>query len=261
MKKTKIVCTLGPASETEEIISAMADAGMNVARINFSHGTYEDHAKKIATIKKVRDEKNIPLPILLDTKGPEFRIKTFKDGKVFLKEGDTFAFTTKDIEGDETRVSVSYKNLPHELEAGDTVLVCRRLEGEFLAYRNAIPKNNPIQIQCDAKELLASLERVSLIISEKLKSPVRCVFQAGRVLMSAKTSNGEAKDICPIEGDGGDLEIGFNNRYLMEALRYAPADQVRMELNTSISPCIITPVEEGMVVETQEGFGKRGAVK
>ena len=84
MKKTKIVCTLGPASETEEIISAMADAGMNVARINFSHGTHADHAKKIEIIKRIREKKNIPLPILLDTKGPEFRIKTFKNGKVFL---------------------------------------------------------------------------------------------------------------------------------------------------------------------------------
>ena len=123
MKKTKIVCTLGPASETEEIIGAMADAGMNVARINFSHGTYEDHAKKIATIKKVREEKNIPLPILLDTKGPEFRIKTFRDGKVFLKEGDTFAFTTEEIEGDETRVSVSYKGICEEMNPGDKILL------------------------------------------------------------------------------------------------------------------------------------------
>ncbi len=123
MKKTKIVCTLGPASETEEIISAMADAGMNVARINFSHGTHEDHAKKIAVIKKVRQEKNIPLPILLDTKGPEFRIKTFKDGKVFLKEGDPFAFTTEEIEGDETKVSVSYKNICAEMNPGDRILL------------------------------------------------------------------------------------------------------------------------------------------
>ncbi len=123
MKKTKIVCTLGPASETEEIISAMADAGMNVARINFSHGTHEDHAKKIAIIKKVREQKNIPLPILLDTKGPEFRIKTFKDGKIFLKEGDTFAFTSEEIEGDETRVSVSYKNICAEMFPGDKILL------------------------------------------------------------------------------------------------------------------------------------------
>ena len=79
MKKTKIVCTLGPASETQEVISAMADAGMNVVRLNFSHGTHEDHAKKIEIIRRVREEKNIPLPILLDTKGPEFRIRTFKN--------------------------------------------------------------------------------------------------------------------------------------------------------------------------------------
>ncbi len=123
MKKTKIVCTLGPSSETEEIIAAMADAGMNVARINFSHGTHEDHAKKIAAIKKVRAEKNIPLPILLDTKGPEFRIRTFKEGKVFLKEGDTFAFTTHEIEGDEHRVSVSYKNICNDMNPGDKILL------------------------------------------------------------------------------------------------------------------------------------------
>ncbi len=85
MKKTKIICTLGPSSESKEVIAAMADAGMNVARINFSHGTHEQHAEKIATIKAVREEKKIPLPILLDTKGPEFRIKTFENGKIFLK--------------------------------------------------------------------------------------------------------------------------------------------------------------------------------
>ena len=123
MRKTKIVCTLGPASETEEVIAAMADAGMNVARINFSHGTHEEHAAKIAMIKKIREEKNIPLPILLDTKGPEFRIKTFKDGKVTLKEGDAFTFTTDEIEGDKTRVSVSYKGICEDMKPGDRILL------------------------------------------------------------------------------------------------------------------------------------------
>ena len=123
MRKTKIVCTLGPASDTEEIISAMADAGMNVARINFSHGTHEEHAKKIAMIKKIREEKNIPLPILLDTKGPEFRIRTFKEGKINLKEGDTFTFTTDEVEGDKTRVSVSYKGICEDMKPGDKILL------------------------------------------------------------------------------------------------------------------------------------------
>lgn len=123
MKKTKIVCTLGPASETKEVVSAMADAGMNVARINFSHGTHEEHAKKIEIIKQIREEKNIPLPILLDTKGPEFRIRAFKNGKIFLNEGDSFTFTADEIEGDETRVSVSYKNICNEMNPGDKILL------------------------------------------------------------------------------------------------------------------------------------------
>ena len=127
-------------------------------------------------------------------------------------------------------------------EAGSTQLICRRLEGEFLDYRNAVPRNNPICVEVENKAMLESLDRVSVVISEKLKSPVRCVFDSDRVYLSAKTGNGEAKDICPVSGDGAGLEIGFNNRYLMDALRYAPAERVRMELNTGISPCIITPV-------------------
>ena len=91
--------------------------------------------------------------------------------------------------------------------------------------------------------MMESIDRVSVVISEKLKSPVRCVFDYNKVTMTAKTGNGEAKDVCPVEGDGEGLEIGFNNRYLSEALRYAPADTVKMELNTGISPAIIVPTE------------------
>ena len=128
-------------------------------------------------------------------------------------------------------------------EAGETELICRRLEGDFLDYKNAIPRHNPIQVIVENRAMLNSLERVSVVISEKLKSPVRCLFDSDRVTMSAKTANGDAKDICRVSGDGGGLEIGFNNRYLMDALRYAPADTVRMELNTGISPAIIVPTE------------------
>ena len=129
-------------------------------------------------------------------------------------------------------------------EAGATQLICRRLEGEFLDYKNAIPTTNPICIEVDNKTMIESLDRVSVVISEKLKSPVRCLFSQDRVYMSARTGNGEARDICPVRGDGQELEIGFNNRYLMDALRYAPADTVKMQLNTGISPCIITPVDD-----------------
>ena len=126
---------------------------------------------------------------------------------------------------------------------GGVELICRRLEGEFLDYRNAIPKQNPIAVTVEAKALMESIDRVSVVISDKLKSPVRCRFEEGRVLLSAKTGNGEAKDVCRLEGDGEGLEIGFNNRYLMEALRYAPADTVRIELNTGVSPAILVPAD------------------
>lgn len=123
MKKTKIICTLGPASDNEEILSELIDAGMNVARLNFSHGTHEEHAQKIETIKKVREIKNAPIPIMLDTKGPEFRIKTFAKGKITLKAGDEFTFTTKDIIGDNTKVSVSFEGICEQMNPGDKILL------------------------------------------------------------------------------------------------------------------------------------------
>ncbi len=123
MKKTKIICTLGPSSDTKETISALTSVGCDVVRLNFSHGTHEDHAKKIALIKEVREEKHIPLPILLDTKGPEFRIGTFETGKIVLNNGDSFTFTTEDIIGNQTRVSVSYKAICEELCVGDKILL------------------------------------------------------------------------------------------------------------------------------------------
>ncbi len=122
-RKTKIVCTLGPASQTEEIVTEMALAGMNVARMNFSHNTHADHKLRMDLVKKVREKLGLPIAILLDTKGPEYRIKTFKDGKVFLNEGDTFIFTADDIDGDETRVSVNYKDLAKDLNKGDKILL------------------------------------------------------------------------------------------------------------------------------------------
>ena len=128
-------------------------------------------------------------------------------------------------------------------QAGETLLVCRRLEGEFLAYRNAIPRNNPIQVECDARTLLASIDRVSLIISEKLKSPLRCVFGDGMVSITTKTGIGDAADQCPITGDGQNLEIGFNNKYLMDALKAAPADKLKLEFSSGVAPCVILPAE------------------
>ena len=123
MRKTKIICTIGPASDNEKTLARMCKAGMNVARLNFSHGTHSEHKEKIDLIKRVREELELPIAIMLDTKGPEYRIKTFKDKKIRLSDGDEFTFTTEDVIGDETRVSVTYKNLAAELEKGDKILL------------------------------------------------------------------------------------------------------------------------------------------
>lgn len=123
IRKTKIVCTIGPACSDEETITKMCLAGMNVARMNFSHNTYKEHGERIALVKKVREKLGIPIAIMLDTKGPEYRIKTFKNGKIQLFAGDTFTFTTRDIDGDESIVSVNYKGLAKEMKKGDKILL------------------------------------------------------------------------------------------------------------------------------------------
>lgn len=123
MRKAKIICTIGPASESEDVLKQMCLAGMNVARLNFSHGTHEEHKKKIETIRKVRCELGMPIAIMLDTKGPEYRIGVFKDHRITLQEGDEFTFTTEQIVGDEHIVSVSYSGFADDLEPGDKILV------------------------------------------------------------------------------------------------------------------------------------------
>ena len=161
----------------------------------------------------------------------------------FVAPGSALGEVEKICSDSEDMARITLGNRHLLFEVGPTQLICRRLEGEFLDYKSAIPRTNPIEIIADTRSMMDSIERVSVVISEKQKSPVRCVFDNDRVLMSAKTANGEAKDICHVAGDGAGLEIGFNNRYLLDALKYAPASTVKLALNTGISPCIITPVE------------------
>ena len=129
-------------------------------------------------------------------------------------------------------------------QIGDTILVSRRLEGEFLNYKQSIPRQNAISVVGDTRSLMASIDRVSLILSDKMKNPLRCTFGCNMLGITTKAAIGDASDQCPLVGDGKDLEIGFDNRYLMDALKAAPADRVKLELNTSVSPCVILP-EEG----------------
>ena len=112
MRKTKIICTLGPACDDEETLKIMIKNGLDCARLNFSHGTHEEQKVRMDRVKKVREELNIPLPILLDTKGPEIRVRLFKDGKITLKAGQEFTFCSDyDLIGDETRVGLTYPDL------------------------------------------------------------------------------------------------------------------------------------------------------
>ncbi len=129
MRKTKIVCTIGPASDNEETLKGLMLAGMNAARINFSHGNYEEQKEKIERIKKVRDELNMPVSLILDTKGPEIRIGKFAEGKVHLNEGDVFALTPEEIIGTKEEFTISYKNLANEVKIGDKILIDDGLVG------------------------------------------------------------------------------------------------------------------------------------
>ena len=173
--------------------------------------------------------------------------------KLDAKEGaESFSFVVPGaalsevgkICADSDKVATVVQGARHVMfKVGPTTLVARRLEGEFLAYRQAIPRNNTIHVTGDTRALLSSIDRVSLIISDKLKSPLRCTFDHNVLKITTKTAIGDAYDECPIDGDGGGLEIGFNNKYLMDALKAAPADRVRLELTTGVSPCVILPAE------------------
>ena len=124
MRKTKIICTLGPATDkSEEIIRELMLSGMDVARFNFSHQTHEEHKQRFDTVVRLREELNLPIATLLDTKGPEVRLKTFQNGKIQLHAGDKFTLTAREVEGDETIVSVSFKDLPKDVEKGNKILI------------------------------------------------------------------------------------------------------------------------------------------
>lgn len=129
LRKTKIVCTLGPATEDDAVLRAMIQAGMNVARLNFSHGTYEGHAQSIRRIRALSAELHTPVGIMLDTKGPEIRLKTFRDHRVTLQKGQLFTLCTDDVEGDAEHVSITYADLPADVQPGTTILIDDGLVG------------------------------------------------------------------------------------------------------------------------------------
>ena len=126
---------------------------------------------------------------------------------------------------------------------GKTVLISRRLDGDFLDYRNTVPKEFAVQFKVDKDIFQRTLERVALIIDDRVKNPVRCIFGDGEVKMNCQTALGRADDLCAVDGNGNDIEMAFNNRYLLDAFKAAPDDEVIMGINSSFTPCVLSPVD------------------
>jgi DNA polymerase-3 subunit beta len=143
---------------------------------------------------------------------------------------------------DDAAFTLGAKHIMYQI--GNATLICRLLEGDFLDWRKVVPTNCPVKLVANVGELASSIERVGLIVSEKYKSPVRCVFSNQVLLLRTNTTIGAAEDQCSIAGDGKDLEIGFNVRYLADALRAIPSEEVVLELTNGLSPIVLTPVEE-----------------
>ena len=139
MRKTKIVCTIGPSSANEKTLKEMISAGMNVARLNFSHGTHESQKQKIDLLKSIREQLGVPVAILLDTKGPEIRLKSFKDGKVEIIDGQEFILTINEVEGTDKIATVTYKNMPAVMKPGKAILID---DGKVILECNSVDKDN-----------------------------------------------------------------------------------------------------------------------
>lgn len=271
MRKTKIICTIGPSSENEETLTKMCEAGMNVARLNFSHGSHEEHKKKIDLIKNVRDKLNIPLAIMLDTKGPEYRIGTFAEGKITLQDGDPFTFTTEAVEGDQTKVSVSYKDLIKNLSVGDRVLVnnglvvfeveelqgseahCRVINGGVLSNRKSMCFPNkvmtgPYLSEQDKADLLFGIENDVDFVAASFVSTKEDVMELREFL---NVNGGDNIDvIAKIEN-----RSGVDN--VEEICRYCEGIMIaRGDLGVEI-PFVEVPAVQKMLTRKCRLLGKR----
>ncbi|MCR5294321.1 MAG: pyruvate kinase [Lachnospiraceae bacterium] len=225
MRKTKIICTIGPASDSEEVLIALAKAGMNVARLNFSHGTHEEHLLRIQRIKKVREDLNLPIAILLDTKGPEYRIGTFENGKVMLKPGDSFTFTTEEVMGNEKIVSVSYKNLAKEINEGDTIL----LNNGLLVFE--------VLSTTDSEIITKVVEGGELSNRKSMSFPGK-VFQ--QIYLS--------------EQDKSDIRFGIENDIDFIACSFVSVRQDLIDVRRFVNECGGQRVELIAKIENQSGY-------
>lgn len=224
MRKTKIVCTLGPATNDVEIMKQLIQNGMDAARINFSHGTYETHAETIAKLKQAREELNAPIPLILDTKGPEIRVKTFKEDKVRLEEDATFTLTTREVEGDVHIVSVTYADLPKDVHRGSRILiddglielkveditetdvVCKVVNGGVVKSRKGVnlpgvEVNLPSLMEKDIEDLKFGVENGFDIVAASFIRSAEDVLKIRRVL--EENGGGQMHIISKIENQQG----------------------------------------------------------
>lgn len=215
MRKTKVICTIGPASDNETVLRKLVEEGMAVARMNFSHGSHEEHKKKFDLVKKVRADLRQPIAIMLDTKGPEYRIGTFENKSIILNDGDTFTFTTDDIVGNQEKVSVSYKNLMENLEIGDRILVNNGL----VIFEVKELKGNDAICECIAGGVLSDKKSMNFpnkvldqpFLSEQDKKDLLFGIQNGADYVAASFVSSK-KDVQEMrafldENGGKDVEI------------------------------------------------------
>ncbi len=172
------------------------------------------------------------------TESPNARVMNFVVPAAGLKEVEKILSDTEE----EAAFTLGPQHILFKI--GDATLICRLLEGDFLDWKKVVPTDCPVKLVANVADLSASIERVGLIVSEKYKSPVRCVFGNQELQMRTNTTIGAAEDKCSIAGDGKEMEIGFNVRYLADALRAVPSEEVTLELTNGLSPIVLTPVEE-----------------
>lgn len=161
----------------------------------------------------------------------------------FVVPGTALSEVEKILSDGENTVSIMLGSKHIMFSLCGTVLISRRLEGEFLNYKNSIPHSEKYTVDVERRRFVEAVERVALIINDKLKSPVRCTFEDGLIKVLSSTALGRASDECPVKGDGEGIEIGFNDKYLLEALKAAPSDLIRIKITSGISPCVITPAD------------------
>ena len=225
MRKTKIVCTIGPSCDNEETLERMCLAGMNVARLNFSHGTHPEQQAKMDLVKRVREKLKLPIAIMLDTKGPEYRIRTFADGSVELKAGDPFTFTTEQIVGDQHRVAVSYAGLMGDLSVGDKILL-----------------NNGLMV---------------FVVEELTETEAHCRVLVGGTLSNNKSMSCPNKVMSQVylsEQDKADLLLGVENGVDYIACSFVSCRQDILDVKDFLAQHTSEPIGIIAKIENQAGI-------